>query len=367
MNEPTPFYQLPAFADLVRDADGRPPRVVPRSRVAHPRVRRFESSKWINPGWETFTVTESRAHPDLEGRSLASIAHERGCTPFDVLADIALDDNLLARFEVTFANNDEAGITMLVQNEGCIMGLSDAGAHISQICDAVMPTDFLSSWVRDRQVMSLERGVRKLTGEIADVIGVDRGYVRVGSPADLVVIDLENLSTGPSARDRHARRRRALIADAPTGIDAVLVNGVPIRLDGVAVIDAVGRAARADPHQRLTTWLPATSTTPRHRRWRHSACDPEDVQTRGPGNDHGSGSSRIRVERRRARCTSTSRARTLGSLGDLMTRPAHCKLLTDAVRAKGAAAVKSGRAISCAHDFPVNPSAETPVPGLLTT
>jgi N-acyl-D-aspartate/D-glutamate deacylase len=163
---------------------------------------------------------------------LASIARDRGGTPFDALADIALDDDLMARFEVTFANNDEAGITLLVQSEGCIMGLSDAGAHISQICDAVMPTDFLSSWVRDRQVMPIERGVRKLTGEIADVIGVDRGYIRVGSPADIVVIDLDNLSTGPLRRvhDMPAEGER-LIADAPTGIDAVLVNGVPIRLD----------------------------------------------------------------------------------------------------------------------------------------
>jgi N-acyl-D-aspartate/D-glutamate deacylase len=238
MNEPTPFYQLPAFADLVATPMADRPALYRDPAWRNRVYEEFESSKWINPGWETFTVSDSQAHPDLEGRSLASIARDRGCTPFDVLADIALDDNLMARFEVTFANNDEAGITMLVQNEGCIMGLSDAGAHISQICDAVMPTDFLSSWVRDRQVMSLERGVRKLTGEIADVIGVDRGYVRVGSPADIVVIDLEHLSTGPlrRVRDMPAEGER-LIADAPTGIDAVLVNGVPIRLDGKPLDD----------------------------------------------------------------------------------------------------------------------------------
>ena len=233
MNEPTPFYQLPAFADLVATPMADRPALY-RDPAWRRRVYdEFESSKWINPGWETFTVADSQAHPDLEGRSLASIARDRGYTPFDALADIALDDDLMARFEVTFANNDEAGITMLVQSEGCIMGLSDAGAHISQICDAVMPTDFLSSWVRDRQVMSIERGVRKLTGEIADVIGVDRGYIRVGSPADIVVLDLEQLSTGPlrRVRDMPAAGER-LVADAPTGIDAVLVNGAPIRLDG---------------------------------------------------------------------------------------------------------------------------------------
>ena len=233
MNEPTPFYQLPAFADLVATPVAERPRLY-RDAAWRTRVYdEFESSKWINPGWSTFMVTDSAAHPELVGRSVASIARDRGCTPFDVVADVALDDDLLARFEVTFANNDEAGIALLVQGEGCIMGLSDAGAHISQICDAVMPTDFLSSWVRDKAVMPIERGIRKLTGEIADVIGVDRGYVRVGSPADIVVFDLDQLSPGPlrRVRDMPAGGER-LVADAPTGIDAVLVNGVPIRLDG---------------------------------------------------------------------------------------------------------------------------------------
>ena len=166
----------------------------------------------------------------------------------------------MARFEVTFANNDEAGITMLVQNEGCIMGLSDAGAHISQICDAVMPTDFLSSWVRDRQVMSLERGVRKLTGEIADVIGVDRGYVRVGSPADIVVIDLDNLSTGPCVA----------CATCPPTVNASSRTRRPASTPCWSTAFPSASTARdhrrADmlpgrPHQRLSNAASATSTT----------------------------------------------------------------------------------------------------------
>jgi N-acyl-D-aspartate/D-glutamate deacylase len=233
MNEPTPFYQMPAFADLVATPVAERHRLY-RDPAWRARVYdEFESSKWVNPGWPTFIVAESAAHPELMGRSVASIARERGCTPFDVVADVALDDDLLTRFEVTFANNDAEGISLLVQGDGCIMGLSDAGAHISQICDAVMPTDFLSLWVRDRAVMPIEQGVRKLSGEIADVIGVDRGYIREGSPADIVVLDLEQLSTGPlrRVRDMPADGER-LVADTPTGIDAVLVNGTPIRVDG---------------------------------------------------------------------------------------------------------------------------------------
>ena len=102
-----------------------------------------------------------------------------------------------------------------------------------------MPTDFLAHWVRDRELMPVEQGVRKLTGELADVLGVDRGYLRVGAPADVVVLDFEHLSPGPirRVRDMPADGER-LVADAPEGIDHVLVNGVPIRR---------GRQARRRP------------------------------------------------------------------------------------------------------------------------
>ncbi len=158
------------------------------------------------------------------------------------MCDIAVDDGLRTRFSITFANDDVDGVTALLQGDGCIIGLSDAGAHVGQICDAVLPTDFLAHWVRDREVMSVERGIRKLTGELADVIGLDRGYARVGAPADLVVLDLDRLSPGPTRRvhDMPAGGER-LIADAPSGLDAVVVNGTPIRRDGAQLDERPSR------------------------------------------------------------------------------------------------------------------------------
>ena len=143
----------------------------------------------------------------------------------------------MSRFSVTFANDEEDGVTLLMQSEGCIMGLSDAGAHVGQICDAVMPTDFLANWVRDRDLMPVEQGIRKLTGEIADVLGLERGYLRPGAPADVVVLDYDALSPGPirRVRDMPADGER-LVADTPSGIEHVLVNGVPIRRDGAPVV-----------------------------------------------------------------------------------------------------------------------------------
>jgi N-acyl-D-aspartate/D-glutamate deacylase len=240
--EPTSLYVIPAFAQLVAAQYEQRPAVYSdrawRSKVWD----QFESGTFVNPRWETFTVSESATHPELLGRSVAAIARERGCTPFDVICDVGLDDGLDTRFTVTFANDEEDGVALLIQSEGCIMGLSDAGAHVGAICDAVMPTDFLANWVRDRSVLPLEAGVRKLTGELAEVLGLDRGYLRPGSPADVVVLDFDALSTGPIRRvhDMPAGGDR-LVADDPRGVDWVLVNGTPIREEGKPLTDQLSR------------------------------------------------------------------------------------------------------------------------------
>jgi N-acyl-D-amino-acid deacylase len=84
--------------------------------------------------------------------------------------------------------------------------------------------------------------VRKLTGELAGVLGLDRGYLRPGFPADVVVLDLDALSPGPirRVRDMPGGGDR-LVADDPRGIDWVLVNGCPIREEGKPLMDQLSR------------------------------------------------------------------------------------------------------------------------------
>ena len=252
MSEPSAFYQLPSFSSFVAASlEGR------QRLCADPDWRKqvweeFESGGWVNPRWDTFLVAESDAHPEWMGRSVASIARERGGTAFDVVCDTALEEDLKTRFNVTFANDEEEGVSLLMTSEGCIMGLSDAGAHVGQICDAVMPTDFLANWVRDRNLMPVEQGIHKLTGEIGQVLGIERGQLTPGSPADVVVLDWENLSPGPIRRvhDLPADGDR-LIADEPGGIDHILVNGVPIRSEGAPVLEHLealpGEILRSQP------------------------------------------------------------------------------------------------------------------------
>ena len=89
--------------------------------------------------------------------------------------------------------------------------------------------------------MPIERAVRKLTGEPADMFGfVRRGYLREGYWADVCVFDPQTVGTGPlrRVRDFPADGER-LTAEEPTGVRHVLVNGTPIRLDG-AQLDSAG-------------------------------------------------------------------------------------------------------------------------------
>ena len=184
--------------------------------------------------WASLTVAESGARPDLVGRSVTELAEERGCTPLDVVLDLSLEDDLRTRFWSVLANDDPEGIAWLLPRDNVLLGLADSGAHVSQLCDACFATDLLGNWVRDRGVMSIERAVHKLTGEPAAVYGLsDRGTVEVGKAADLCVFDPETVAPGPlrRVRDFPADGER-LTADAPVGMNHVLVNGVPIRVDG---------------------------------------------------------------------------------------------------------------------------------------
>jgi len=185
--------------------------------------------------WASLSVAESERFPELIGRKVVDLAVERGCSPLDVVLDISLDDNLQTRFWSVVANDDPDGIAWLLNQEGTLLGLADSGAHVSQLCDACFATDLLGNWVREKEVLPLERAIYKMTAEPARVFGLaNRGTVEVGKAADLCVFDPETIDPGPLRRlyDFPADGER-LTADSPTGVTHVLVNGSPIRIDGV--------------------------------------------------------------------------------------------------------------------------------------
>lgn len=235
--EPFTFNMSPIFKELMgasleermtryRDPDWR-------SRAQH----ELDHGKFFRPNWHSLVVAESSTRPELVGRPVDELAAERGVGPLEVMLDLACSENLDTRFSSVLANDDEDGIAFLLQQEGMLLGLSDAGAHVSQLCDACMPTDLLGRWVREKKVLTLPAAVRKLTGEPADVYSlVGRGYLRPGAVADLAVFDPATVAPGPlrRVRDFPADGER-LVADRPEGMTHVLVGGTPIRVDGSPV------------------------------------------------------------------------------------------------------------------------------------
>ena len=203
----------------------------------------------------------------IGGHGVLEAAGSLEVDPLTFVLDLSLEERLQTRFELVVANRDEQEIRSLLQPDGAVLGLSDAGAHPDQLCDAVMPTDLLGGWVRDRKAISLEHTVRKLTGELADLLGLpQRGYLRTGFYADVVVFDPDTIGPGPlrRVRDFPADGER-LVADAPTGIAHILVNGTPIARDGTSLVGTLergpGRVIRSGPSH---AWAEADE---RPRRW----------------------------------------------------------------------------------------------------
>jgi N-acyl-D-aspartate/D-glutamate deacylase len=240
MEDPFTFNLVAAFRALMdrpveqriaayRDPEWR--------RVAQDELQNSRSFR----GWDVTTVAECRSHPELEDRTIADLAAERGVEPLDLVLQLSVDENLTTRFRTILANNDEDMIETLLTQPGMLIGLSDAGAHVSQLCDACLPTDLLGNWVREREVLPLEAAVHKLTGEPAAVFGfADRGELAAGKAADITVFDPATVAPGGlrRVRDFPADGER-LVADRPEGVRHVVVNGTPIRVDGDPDPDAV--------------------------------------------------------------------------------------------------------------------------------
>src|SRR5262249_54211749 len=128
----------------------------------------------MKPRWETFEVSESARFPELVGRRVGELARERRMSPLDVMCELAVAEDLATRFRAYIANDDADAVGYLLANERVVLGLSDAGAHVDQLCDAPLYTDLLANWVRERQLLSLEKAVRKMSAEPADLFGFVR-------------------------------------------------------------------------------------------------------------------------------------------------------------------------------------------------
>ena len=176
--------------------------------------------------WEHVGVRYSH-QPNVEGRDLASLSAERDVAPTDLLLDLALTDDFDTQVATVMRNGDDDEVASLVAHPAAMIGASDAGAHILANTDSCYAVWTLQHWVRERKALTLERAIAKLTGDQARLLGLrDRGLLRTGLAADLVLFDPDAIrTTGVRFVDDQPEGGRRLVTDA-TGVEMSVVNGV---------------------------------------------------------------------------------------------------------------------------------------------
>ena len=128
-----------------------------------------------------------------------------------------------------------------------MIGLGDGGAHVDMLCDSSYPTHLLGTWVRERQAMTLERAVQKITSEPAELFGISgRGRLKEGNWADVTIFDPENVGS-PERNERSydlpggAKR----MVKASYGIEHTIVNGESVYKDGRLLEASSGKVLRS--------------------------------------------------------------------------------------------------------------------------
>ena len=158
--------------------------------------------------------------------SMAEIARGKGVHPVELMIDMALERDLKMFFRQPIANEDQAQVLDMMKHPRSVITFSDSGAHVSQIMDSSLQTHLLSYWVREKQAMTLEEAIKQITYNTATMWGLhDRGLLREGMAADLVVFDADTIGAKMPevVNDLPASAKR--LKQTADGILNTVVNG----------------------------------------------------------------------------------------------------------------------------------------------
>ena len=204
----------PAFRQSIRDELSRP---------AH--VRNF------NGEWQKVQVVETfkPGNAKYEQRNLAELAAEAGKDPLDFFFDLALDEDLRTVFVALTMNSDEEAVGRLIRHPYSLVSLSDAGAHLTFFNDAGFGLHLLGHWVREKGELTLPEAIYRLTGQAAKLFGIrERGTLKVGNAADLMLFDPKTVDRGPKERVRDLPAGGARLTTRAVGVNGVWVNGLRV-------------------------------------------------------------------------------------------------------------------------------------------
>lgn len=202
--------------------------------------------------FERIVVFHAGRHPELRGRSVAAIAAERGADPFETFLDLIVeeDDDVVGLFDYIEEEDIRALLrspVAMISSDGLVMGPPEETDYSSVYwpCSFGEYPGVLERYVRDEPVLRLEEAVRKMTSFPAQRFRLfDRGALRPGLKADLVVLDLDRVRDRATNLYPHAFPFENIPHASPEGIDVVLVNGIPVLDDGEVTGELPGRVLR---------------------------------------------------------------------------------------------------------------------------
>jgi N-acyl-D-aspartate/D-glutamate deacylase len=168
------------------------------------------------------------------GATLADLVAVRQGHPADVLANFVLENDLRPGVVgVGVANSDASGVAATLLHPASIVSNSDAGAHLRMMCAVGDSTLLLTRHVRERGDMTIEAAVCALTSRQAELFGfADRGVLRPGAHADLVIFDLDELSWHRDEMIEDLPEGGSRLRRPAGGYRATVVSGVATQIDG---------------------------------------------------------------------------------------------------------------------------------------
>ena len=249
MRNPFSFAAFPAWKRVFEDKSKAAQAAVYRDGAFRNQFREELKRPAGFGNWERITVHEVKSQElkNMEGRTVAEIAAEQGKDGVDALLDITLADDLENEFTMASFNTRVDRVAEILRDPTILLGLGDGGAHLDMLCDSGYPTYVLGTWVRERKVLSLEEGVRRMTSDPADFYGIkDRGRLKPGLAADVAIFDPATVgSVGRPERryDLPGGAKRMVMRSQ--GIEYTVVNGEVTWEKGALTGAAAGAVLRS--------------------------------------------------------------------------------------------------------------------------
>ena len=186
----------------------------------------------FNDDWSKVLIREvnNKKFKKLEGRNVKDIASEENVHAFDWLLDHSLSEGGMdTLFVAMLLNTEEKEVGKLLKSDQSTIALSDAGAHLTFFCDAGYGLHMLNHWVKNKNLMSIEEAIYRLSGRQADIYRIDqRGRLVPGQYADILMIDLDQVGVSIPFKKNDLPGGSSRLTAKSFGVKGVWVNGIRV-------------------------------------------------------------------------------------------------------------------------------------------